>query len=126
MIQIELVDALPDLNWSEQALLELDLHGNAGLNSATQIYQLGNIAVLGYNYPTLTSPPWVWFMLAEGVSITDVKELKRESVRIPLGAKTCVQAGYAAGERFAAFFGFIPTGDCFTLNNLRYNIFRRV
>lgn len=125
MIQIELVDKLPDLNWSQQARTELDLHGNAGLNSATQIYQLGRVGVLGLNYPTLVSPPWLWFMLAQAANIADLKNLRRESLRIPPGTKTCVQDGYAAGERFAAFFGFVPTGDCFTLKHLTYNIYRR-
>lgn len=126
MIQIELIDHLPDLPWSEQALFEQDLHGMAHVEQATRMYQVGQSAVLGFTHSSLTSPPWLWFMLAREVLMSDLKALKRSTFRIPTGTRTCVQSGYEVGERFAQFFGFVPTGDSFTLQGMHYNIFRRV
>ena len=126
MIQIELVEQLPDFDWSEQALFELDRYGDAFLAKASSIYKLGTFGVLGLNYSSFLSAPWLWFMLAKNPDWQSLKDLRKECHRVPKGCLTVVEDGYTTGERFARFFGFEQTGNSFVIKGLTYNEFRRV
>jgi hypothetical protein len=126
MIQIELVDQLPDLEWSDQALFELDRHGTGFLTKASSIYRLGDFGVLGLNYSSFLSAPWLWFMLAKNIVWQDLKDLRAQVHRVPSGTLTVVEDGYTVGERFARFFGFQPTGNSYEIGGLAYNEFRRI
>lgn len=125
MIQIELVDRLPDLDWSERALFELDRYGDQFLARASSIYQLGAFGVLGLNYSSFLSAPWLWFMLAKNSDWQSLKDLRKEVHRVPSGCLTVVEDGYTVGERFARFFGFEQTNSSFVIGGLTYNEFRR-
>lgn len=122
MIQIE---TLPLLDWNTQALFEMEQFGTSLVSQSTTMYQFGQAGVIGLIYQSLTSPPWLWAALTSGIDFPALRKFAELQKHIPSGTRTCIQAGYVAGERFAEFFGFVRTEDCFTMSGIAYNVFRR-
>lgn len=122
MIQIE---ALPALDWNEQALFEMEQFGSSLVKQSTAMYQFDLAGVIGLVHSSLTSPPWLWAAFASEMDFAALRKFAELQNHIPSGTRTCIQAGYMAGERFAEFFGFVQTEDCFTMSGITYNVFRR-
>lgn len=125
MIQIELIEQFPDLDWTEYTLYEMEKFGLNLIGQTTAMYQLGAAGVLGLVCRNLAERPWLWLALTNQIDMTTLKELRKECYRIPVGTMTAIQQGYSAAERFALFFGFVPTGDSFNMSGMAYNIYRR-
>lgn len=122
---IKRVVSLPDLDWITNARDEIAASGQDFVSETDFIWQIGNVAVAGFMYHTLLSAPWMWFVLARGISIGDLLDFRRLAEEIPLGTQTAVRADYLAGLRFAKFYGFKPTGQVHEHGRNNYMIFRR-
>lgn len=69
-------------------------------------WRVGNVAMAGFVYSSYTSPPWMWFVLAEGVKFSDLLDFRRLSTLIPHGTLAAVASDFAVGLKFAKFYGF--------------------
>ena len=90
------------------------------------VWRLGDVAIAGFNYVSYTSPPWMWFVLAEGVTISDLIDFRRLSVRIPKGTLTAVAVDFAVGIKFARVYGFQETGEEREYFGRTYRLMRKV
>ena len=121
------IDALPDLDWSPIARREIALTGADLLRQSDFAYQIGQIAICGLVYSTLTSPPWFWFALAKGVTLRDLIDFRRTYMNlIPSGAITAVNTADRESIRFAEFYGFEETSSVRIYKDRVYKIYRRV
>ena len=126
MNQIEPIKELPKLNWSIKAREEIVITGEDLIDHSTFAWQVGEVLIVGFIYTTLLSPPWMWFALAEGVTIRDLIDFRRLTEYIPLGTTTAVDADFAEGIRFAKLYKFEDTGETRQHGEKIYKIFRRV
>ena len=125
MIPIKEIRELPELDWSDQALIEI---GNAGadvLAKSQLILQLGNVCIAGLIYGSFTSPPWFWFALARNVGIRDLIDFRGASQRIPWGARTAIREDYEAAHRFARFYHFVPINEIVEYLGVPYVLYRK-
>lgn len=111
MSPIELVTALPNLPWTQHGQEEITMTGEELIDISDFVWQIGNAAVAGFIYRSYTSPPWMWFVLAEGTTVADLVDLRRLSRNIPQGTMTAVAAEFKVGIRFAKLYGFELTGE---------------
>jgi hypothetical protein len=111
MNEIKPTDGLPDLTWSEHAKKEIEMTGIELVSSSDFVFRIGKIASVGFIYSSFTSPPWMWFVLAEGITIGDLVDLRRLCNRIPKGTLTCVANDFPVAHKFAKLYGFEYTGE---------------
>lgn len=90
------------------------------------VWRIGNVAVAGFIHMSYTSPPWMWFVLAENIGISDLIDFRRLSVRIPVGTLTAVLGTFTVGFKFAKFYGFVETGEEVDYNGRAYKLMRKV
>lgn len=126
MSQIEIITALPNWRWNKQSQEELELTGIELLKYSDLVWRFGSILVMGLIYSSFTSPPWVWFLLADDIKFSDLIDLRRVMHKIPRGSFTAVQSDFAVGLRFAKFYGFTDTGDSVHVHSRDYVIMRKV
>lgn len=120
------IDRLPDFQWSEVAATEMREQPPAQLILQSDFaYRLGNIAVVGLIYHSLTSPPWMWFALARGVTLRDLIDFRRMQDMIPRGTLVAVWEEDKVADRFARFYGFDPTEDTIPHGTRTYRLYRR-
>jgi hypothetical protein len=102
---------LPDLNWSDRARRQIaEAGGDALVQDSHVAYRLGNAAVIGLVYQSFFAPPWLWFALADRVTLRDLIDFRRMQDRIPRGTLTGVEDGDSTAFRFASFYGFVDSG----------------
>lgn len=139
MIQIDKLDFIPDLDYSDYAQAELTAVPGAVdyiQTNTEQIYVAsvdGNpLLVMGVVRPTLLVKPVFWFLLCryfiEGPRLANAKALK--SMLKLLWAeypalKTYVETDWAEGERFARFGGFTKTNETAIINGRKSNVWER-
>lgn len=121
------IKKLPQLNWTENSYYEIEeAGGDVLLDQSDMAWQLGNLLVVGLIYPSLISPPWMWFALTKDVKFRDLIDFRRIKDYIPQGTVTAVAEDFAVAHRFAQFYGFVNTGDQVEHKNRCYYIYRRV
>lgn len=127
------ITSIPNRVWTVNSSWEYELMGKEDLEKAsTVMYEVvdGDIsfAVLGLQYSSLTSPPVFWFFLTQAFDrypIAGIKALKACVEELPKGTVTVVASDFAAGCRFARWFGFSPSGEMALVNSRDYEIWRR-
>lgn len=120
------IKKLPELNWSQTAKDQLAMTGEELVLESTLAFQLREAACVGLIYHSLTAPPWLWFLLAEGVSFGDLIDMRRKQELIPRGTMTAVDAGDNVALRFANFYGFRETGQSADYGGYKYLIMEKV
>jgi hypothetical protein len=126
MSRIELVTGLPNWNWSAHARQEIALTGEDLVEQSDFVWRIGHVAVAGFIHYSFTSPPWMWFVLAEDVTIGDLIDFRRLSVRmIPKGTLTAVDANFAIGLKFAKAYGFVDANEDIDYFGRCYKVMRK-
>ena len=126
MNPIELVRGLPNWDWSEHCRQEIALTGEQLVEQSDFVWRIGNFALIGFMHTSLTSPPWMWFLLTKGTTISHLIDLRRLSVRIPVGTLTAVDASFSTGLKFAKAYGFEEVGkECEYFGHV-YRLMRKV
>lgn len=121
------ISALPDLDWTENSRFEIGSTDPASLFAMSDMaWQIKDILIVGLIYVYLTSPPWMWFALTNKVTFRDLVEFKRLKDKIPRGTLTAVAEDFRMGQRFARFYGFMPTGNSCVEAERSYLIYRKV
>ncbi len=126
MSQIELITGLPNWKWKDHSQKEIDLTGEELVELSDAVWRVGAVAVAGFIYHSYTSPPWMWFVLADKVTIADLIDFRRIALQIPKGTLTAVEANYTVGLKFAKVYSFEDTGEEILNNGLMYKIMRKV
>lgn len=126
MSRIDLITGLPNWRWTDQAREEIQMTGEELVEMSDFVWRLGDVAIAGFNYISYTSPPWMWFVLAEGVTISDLIDFRRLAVRIPTGTLTAVAATFSVGLKFAKAYGFEETGEERIYFERVYKLMRKV
>lgn len=120
------ISRLPELDWCERAKAQMArTDGEALLRASQAAYRLGNAAVIGLIYQSFFSPPWLWFALAQDVTMRDLIDFRRMQHLIPRGALVAIEDGDEVAYRFAAFYGFTDTGTLSEQDGLTYTIMRK-
>lgn len=120
------IDRLPDLDWSDRAREQIELTGGDALVRASHVaYRLGNAGAIGLVYQSFFAPPWLWMALAKNVTIRDLIDFRRLQERIPRGTIAAVEDGDETAIRFAAFYGFVDSGQVVESAGLTYIIMRK-
>lgn len=125
MNPIELITALPKWKWKPQSENEISITGVELVAKSDFVWRVGNVAVVGFNYTSLTSPPWMWFALADNVGIRDLVDFRRCARMIPKGTLTAVNVDFAVGLKFAKLYEFEETGTVVEDCGHSYRIMRK-
>lgn len=126
MNAIELVTRLPNWRWKEHSANEIAMTGEEIVELSDVVWQIGNVAVAGFIYQSLLGPPWMWFVLAEDVTIGDLIDFRRLSSRIPKGTETFVKSSFTIALRFAKLYGFEEIGKEVNYFGHPYKLMRKV
>lgn len=122
---IEQVHKLPDWDWMPKSEQEMMLTGQGIIDQTDMMWTVGNVAVVGFIYRSMLSPPWMWFALSRRVGIADLIDFRRLTMEIPKGTTTAVDAEFKTGLRFAKLYGFEETGEVVQHFERNYKIMRR-
>ena len=126
MNQIELIRELPNWQWKLHSLNEILRTGKELVMKSDFVYRVGNVATVGFIYHSLTSPPWMWFALANNVTIADLIDFRRLAEKIPSGTLTSVDLEFALALRFAKLYGFKETEELQYYKGRTYRVMRKV
>jgi len=126
MNQIELITGLPEWKWKPNSEKELELTGQQLVNVSDFVWRVGVVAVVGFIHTSYTSPPWMWFLLAEGVRIKDLIDFRRLALQIPKGTLTAVASDFGLGLKFARVYNFVETDEEVTDAGRKYKIMRKI
>lgn len=126
MSPIELITGLPDWQWKDHSKNEIAMTGEQLVEMSDFVWRLGAVAVAGFIHTSYTSPPWMWFVLAEDVGVADLIDFRRLALRIPKGTLTAVKADFAVGIKFAKVYGFTETGEEEFYSGRPYKIMRKM
>lgn len=122
---LEPIARLPDLPWREHSRNEILMTGEELIESSDFVWRIGNVAAIGYIYSSLVNPPWMWFVLAEDITIGDLNDFRRLSRLIPKGTLTAVDAEFEVGFKFARLYGFELTDEELDNCGKMYKIMRK-
>jgi hypothetical protein len=112
MNPIELITALPkNWRWKKHSEEEISMTGEELVDMSDFVWRVGAVAIAGFIHTSYTSPPWMWFVLAEKVRFSDLVDFRRLAAQIPRGTLTAVAMDYSVGLKFAKFYGFVETGE---------------
>lgn len=111
MNPIELVKGMPAFEWTDHCAEEIILTGEQLLEQSDFVWRIGHIALAGFMYNSFVNPPWMWFVLAKGTTISDLIDFRRLARGIPKGTLTAVAESFEVGMKFAKFYGFEETGE---------------
>lgn len=125
MKPIEIITGLPDWKWMKNSAEELAITGEELITESDIVYRVGDVVAVGFIYHSFTSPPWMWFVLAENVGIKDLIDFRRLAELIPEGTLTGVRANFAVGLRFAKLYGFEETGEQADYHGRPYKLMRK-
>jgi hypothetical protein len=123
---IEVTNNLPDWQWKENSVREILITGEDLLETSDFVWQIGQVCVVGFIYSSLLSAPWMWFLLADKVTVADLVDFRRLAQMIPKGTMTAVGADFAVGLRFAKLYGFQETGEEIPYADRVYRVMRKV
>lgn len=126
MNPIELITGLPNWHWKENSEQEISMTGEDLVETSDFVWRVGNVAVIGFIYSSYLAPPWMWFLLADKVTISDLVDFRRLTRAIPKGTLTAVGAEFALGLRFARLYEFQETGEEIEHTGRKYRIMRKV
>jgi hypothetical protein len=126
MNQIELITGLPEWKWKPNSEKELELTGQQLVNISDFVWRVGSVAIAGFIHTSYTSPPWMWFLLAEGVRVKDLIDFRRLALKIPKGTLTAVAVDFKLGYRFARIYDFVETGEEVNDAGRVYKIMRKI
>lgn len=120
------IEKLPELDWSDHAKQEvLATNADELVARSDFAWRIGHVAIVGLIYHSLTSPPWMWFALARGVTLRDLIDFRRMQTMIPPGTLVAVNEAFEQGIRFAKFYGFVATDAVHEHNGNNYRVYRR-
>lgn len=119
------IKTLPDLPWTPHAREEIVVTGASLIEASDVAYVIGSVAIAGLIYTSFTSPPWFWFGLTKNAKLRDLIDFRALREQIPQGAQTAVRSDFAAGHRFASFYGFSRTGAVREHAGNTYDVYRR-
>ena len=105
MNQIERIFDLPGWDWLDHSKMEMSINTTDVVGMTDFIWRVGKSAVVGFIYQSFLSPPWMWFLLSDQITIGDLMDYRRLKNLIPRGTLTGVQQGYDLGVRFATLYG---------------------
>lgn len=125
MSQIEPIISLPNWDWTENTLDELITTGEALLDQSDFVWRIGHAAIAGFVYNSLVNPPWMWFMLTKGTTLSDLIDFRRLTRLIPIGTLTAVNENFLVGMKFAKFYGFVPTGENVEFHGRIFKLMRK-
>lgn len=125
MSQIELIAALPNWRWLPQSAKEISLTGTQLVNESDFVYQIGNVAVVGFIYTNYTSPPWMWFVISENIGIGDLVDFRKKAELIPTGTLTGVEIGNKVAMKFAKLYNFEETDEIIENCQRFYRVMRK-
>lgn len=125
MNPIELVTALPNWRWAKHSQDEITLTGQELVDATDFVWRIGNVAVAGFVHHSFCAPPWMWFVLADDISIADLIDFRRLALRIPRGTTTAVLSTFAVGLKFAKVYGFVETGEEVAWADRSFRIMRK-
>lgn len=132
MIQIEEVDRIPSLDWSDWSWDEFRC-GNASMMERRSLKMVEvrdddlPLFVLGLIYDSFTNPPWVWLLMTKdilGAPPSLFRDLLETSLALP-PSLTFVNTLFTEGKRFLRFFGFEPVHKVTRYDGREYAIYRR-
>jgi len=126
MSQIEMIAGLPSWRFTSHCEKEIRLTGQQLVDESDTVWQIGNVAVAGFIYYSFVSPPWMWFVIRDNVTIADLIDFRRAATYIPKGTTTAVESQFTKGLRFAKIYGFEEIGEEIERNNLTYKLMRKV
>lgn len=126
MNQIELITGLPNWQWKDNSEKEIAITGDQLVEMSDFVWRVGNVAVAGFIHASYTSPPWMWFVLADKVRFSDLVDFRRLEKQIPKGTLTAVADEFEVGIKFARFYGFQEIGETITHLDRQYRIMRKV
>lgn len=120
------IDKMPNLDWADHSASEIARErGDVLIKSSDVALQIGDVAIGGLIYHTLTSPPWLWFALAKGVTLRDLIDFRRMQTVIPVGTLTAVSDEHTNAKRFAVLYGFEETGETHLREGIVYRVYRK-
>jgi hypothetical protein len=125
MNQIELIAALPAWKWKPHSAKEIALTGEQLVMQSDFVWQVGNVAVAGFIYHSYTSPPWMWFVLNEGITVADMIDFRRLAEQIPKGTLTGVDLDFPLTMRFAKIYGFVEVDQTIERAGHIYRVMRK-
>lgn len=123
---IELVTGLPKWQWKENSKREIFMTGEELVGSSDFVWRVGNVAVVGFIHSSYLTPPWMWFLLANKVTIADLVDFRRLALMIPKGTLTAVAVDFKVGLRFAKLYGFVETDEEINYADRTYRVMRKV
>lgn len=132
MIQIEEIESIPTLDWSDWSWDEFRC-GNAAMmerRSLKMVVALDDalpLFVLGLIYNNFLSPPWVWLLMTKqmlGAPPSLFRDLREVSANLP-PSLTLVNTLFTEGKRFLRFFGFEPIDHVTRYDSREYEVYRR-
>jgi len=126
MNQIELITGLPNWRWKEHSQEEITLTGEELVVMSDFVWRIGNVAVAGFIHTSYTSPPWMWFVLADNVGIADLIDFRRLALLIPKGTLTAVDSNFHVGFKFARVYGFVETDEELDYSGRLYKLMRKM
>lgn len=126
MTQIRAIHQLPDLNWSEHAKREIEMTGEELVELSDFVFRIGNVASIGFVYSSFLTPPWMWFVLADNITIGDLMDFRRLTAKIPKGTLTSVANDFPPALKFARLYGFELTGEEVDYSGKLYKVMRKV
>lgn len=132
MIQIKDVAVIPRLPWSSWSQEEF-MCGNVAMMERRTVRMVQGsfdddpLFILGLIYSSLTSPPFVWFLMTDAFFTNLLRNLRamREAVMLLPPAHALVNAQFKQGCRFAEFFGFRCEGEVARVDGREYALYRR-
>lgn len=132
MIHLKDIEEIPRLRWSAWSQEEF-MCGNVAIMERRTVRMVQGdfdrepLFILGLIYPSLTNPPWVWFLMTEDFFAHLMRNLRamREAVMLLPPSNALVNAKFTEGCRFAEFFGFTREGGCTRFDGREYALYRR-
>jgi hypothetical protein len=125
MNQIELITGLPDWQWKPHSKKEISLTGQKLVEMSDFVWRIGQVAIAGFIHHTYTSPPWMWFVLAEKVTLADLIDFRRLAEQIPPGTLTAVDVDFPLALRFARLYNFVEIDEIIERHGHKYKLMRK-
>lgn len=116
---LRMLDEFPEIELSEYAEKEWALAGAHGkyIIRCSRLWAFATdrpLAVLGLHSGAWLGPRSLWFMLGRNIAPHHIRASARLFHALDLPTCTAqISVDYPVGERFAGFFGFVPTEHVF-------------
>lgn len=111
MNKIESITNLPAWQWKPNSEREIIISGEELVGQSDFVWRVGNVAIVGFIHTSYLTAPWMWFLLANNVTIADLVDFRRCAELIPKGTLTAVATDFALALRFAKLYNFVETDE---------------